>query len=275
MSYGFQALDAAGRLLLSDRVGAYGYRGRYVAEATPNYATDMACGTADSMSVSLKAGSGNWRVIVPKSVSASPPLPMFELPTHPNGCGWSGFNDSGTHWTLFFLANVQPVVHVFSLFTDDQRATVGSGLQVFDSNARLTFDSLGRQPLQLLRTPLAYSQPAFGRTYQGVGPSWSTVNALNNTTIDPGITLPAVVLCAGSALWESICEPDTSNGSGKTVEGELYNTWWRLLGRSGNTIHSFAYQYRNCVNSGGWLYPFLNPRNFTGQLMLADRSLYP
>lgn len=273
MSYGFQAFDTAGRLLLSDAVGAYGYKGSYLGEVTPNYSTNISC-SGTSSDVAWSAGSGNWRILVPKTVCPSPPLPMFEVPTHPNGCGWSGLVDAGLHWTVFFLSTVQPVVHVFGVFTDDQRSTVGMGMQVFDSNGLLTFDSLGRRPLQLLRPPIAYTQPAFSRTYQGSGPYYSAVTALNDLTIATGVTLPTVTLAAGVAIWDTTCEPDTTGANGKEIDGDIENVWWRLLGRSGNDIKSFGHRYLNCSSNGGWIYPFANPTAFNGLLMLADRSLY-
>lgn len=275
MSYGFEAFDAGGRLLLSDVVGSYGYKGTFTATANTAYTDVLTCG-ATSWELAMINGSGNWVVQIPKAQFPSPPLVMFELPTYPNGCGLAGLVEYSTGWEALFLSTVQPVVHAFGLFTNEARSTVGMGLQVFDSNGLLTFDSLKRRPLQLLQPPISFTQAPFSRTlYDSATHVYSTVTAMNNTVISPSITLPSTVLMSGTAIWDYLCEPDYFSTS-KVLPGSMIEMHWRMYGRDGNNIRFFGYRAANCpeYGSSGWMYPFIDPKTFNGRLMIADKALY-
>lgn len=272
MSYGFEARDAAGRLLLSDRVGAYGYKGTFTASLYSDFLTWTGCGErADGFY--WMAGRGNYRAYLPKSQFPSPPLVFFELPTWPNGCGIAGIAEESSQWVVYLLATTTPVVHAFGVFTNEPKSTVGAGIQVFDSNGLLTFDSISRRPLQLLQPPLAITQPAISWVHPG-GVSYRRTFVTNDTTWTPAVTLPTTVLCSGVALWEALYTPDVMGGGGKTTYGDHIQTWWRLLGRDGNNIRFFGYLYRNCQDVIGELMPYSHPRAFNGSLMLADKALY-
>jgi hypothetical protein len=272
MSYGFEAMDAAGRVLLSHRVGGYGYKGTFAASLYSDFLAYTACGER-SNSFYWMQGRGNYRAFLPKSQFPSPPLVFFELPTYPDGCGVAGIFEESSQWVVSFLSTVQPVVHAFGVFTNEPKSTVGAGIQVFDSNGLLTFDSIARRPLQLLQPPLAIAQPAISWPLVGTI-TYGRATVTNDTTWTPAVTLPSTVLCSGVALWEALYEPDTMGAGGKTNYGLHVQTWWRLLGRDGNNIRFFGYQYRNCQNATGWLNPYTHPRAFNGHLMLADKALY-
>lgn len=277
MSYGFQALDAAGRLLISDAVGGYGYRGSYIASPNTHWDTVMACG-GTTLGAAISGHMGPWMLELPKTQFPSPPLVLFELPSWPNGCGLNGMDEFTSSWRYFFLSTVQPVVHVFGVFTDEQRSTVGMGLQAFDSNGRLTFDSLARRPLQLMSPPLIVTAPQ--PTFPVNSPSWPTYfppTAYNDTLIEPAFTLPATVLVRGQAAWYSLYTLGSSGGGGgsKGSPGIVIGHWWRLFGRDGNNIRYFIHQHRLCEpGQSGEAEPHAVPKAYTAQVMLADKALY-
>jgi hypothetical protein len=270
MSYGFEAFDAAGRLLLSDAAGSYGYRGTYATAAeNSGYVTPTTCGNT-SLELAATHGRGNWVCTIPKSAFPSPPLLTFELPTYPNGCAMNGLQDDGTNWRFWFLSTVQPVVHAFGVFTDEAKSTTGMGIQVFDSNGLLTFDSIARRPLQLLRVPLQINPAAFAWNM-----STGLLSAANDAVIAPGVALPANVLMFGAGYWEGTCETDVIGGGGKTEFGDIRDLWWRIYGRDGNDIRLFGYNWRRCSASAPYsLHRFASPLSFSARLMLIDRSLY-
>lgn len=277
MSYGFQAVDAAGRVLLSDLVGGYGYKGSFVATPYTFWDYNMSCG-ATSLAGALNQHKGPWMCAFPKTQFPSPPLVMFELPTWPHGCALNGVIEESSQWVAYFLCTQQPVVHAFGVFTNEPRSTTGSGIQVFDSNGLLTFDSIVRRPLQLMEPPIPVTIPPMSFAVQDPNlPTYRLPTAFNDTVVTPTSDLPEVVLMLGQAVWYSLYTWGSSGGSGgsKGSSGVVIGHWWKLFGRDGNNIRVFGHQYMNCGNAtSGELEPFGPARTYTGSLLLADKARY-
>lgn len=208
MSYGFNVIDAAGRLMVDEKAGAL----HYIGQAT-YVGTD---GNASFLNFDINSPGGA-------------PLPFIEVTP---GAGQqvsitNVYNVSGSTWRVTAIAMVDSKIHCFAPLAVGSVAVGAWGLQVFDAAGNVKYDTT--------RKPLAITQSASFPAGSGTVSAGAATDAgAQSLSITLGGSRPAI--SNSSAFRVLTTNSSTGSPPGQTFVGVVRVDASALVRKSGPLV---------------------------------------